>query len=108
MKDKDIDIDIEDLLTQIQDVTLRVARLEQETTNTEHSTDDNRSELLVVERVRIKNRIRKPANWPTSKPWTEANERSAVVTRVTTDRVYITTDNGTLTWRQPQNLKKTK
>jgi hypothetical protein len=108
MKDEDFDFDIEDLLTQIRDLTLRVARLEQETTNTDHPTNDNRIELLVGDRVRIKNRIRRPANWPTSKPWTEANERSAVVTRVTTDRVYITTDNGTLTWRQPQNLKKTK
>jgi hypothetical protein len=108
MKTEDSNIDIEDLLTQIRDLTLRVARLEQEKTNSEHSTNDNRSELLVRDRVCIKNRIRRPANWPTNKPWTEANERLAVVTRITPDRVYITTDNGTLTWRQPQNLKKTE
>jgi hypothetical protein len=108
MKNEDTDTDIKDLLRQIRDLTLRVARLEQEKTNAEHSPNDNRSELIVGDRVRINNRIRRPANWPTDKPWTEAKERSAVVTRVTSDRVYITTDNGTLTWRQPQNLKKTK
>ena len=100
--------DIEDLLRQIRDLTLRVARLEQEKTNAEHSTNDNRSELIVGDRIRITNRIRRPVNWPADKPWTEAKERSAVVTSVTTDRVYFTTDNGTLSWRQPQNIKKTK
>jgi hypothetical protein len=51
MKTEDSNIDIEDLLTQIRDLTLRVARLEQEKTNSEHSTNDNRSELLVGDRV---------------------------------------------------------
>jgi len=55
------------------------------------------------DRVRIKNKIRRPATaGPT---WNEARERLATVTRVTTDQVHITTDNGTKTWRGPNNLQ---
>ena len=55
------------------------------------------------DRVRIKNKIRRPA---TAGPgWTETRERLATVTRVTPDQVHITTDNGTRTWRGPNNLQ---
>jgi hypothetical protein len=53
-------------------------------------------------RVRIKNRVRRPA---TAGPaWNENRERLATVTRVTVDQVHIVTDNGTRTWRAPNNL----
>ncbi|KAI2513064.1 hypothetical protein MHU86_1356 [Fragilaria crotonensis] len=56
------------------------------------------------DRVRITNKVRKPA---TAGPaWTEAQERSAVVTKVIPDQVHILTDNGTKTWRAPNNLKR--
>jgi hypothetical protein len=56
------------------------------------------------DRVRITNKVRKPA---TSGPtWTEAKERLATVTRVIPDQVHILTDNGTKTWRAPNNLKQ--
>ena len=54
------------------------------------------------DRVRIKNKIRRPATaGPT---WSEARERLATVTKVITDQVYVVTDNGTKTWRAPNNL----
>ena len=54
------------------------------------------------DRVRITNKVRKPASaGPT---WTEAKERVAVVTSVNATQVYILTDNGTRTWRGPNNL----
>ena len=54
-------------------------------------------------RVRIKNRVRRPA---TAGPaWSENRERLATVTRVTVDQVHIVTDNGTRTWRAPNNLQ---
>lgn len=57
------------------------------------------------DRVRITNKVRKPA---TSGPaWTEAKERLATVTKVIPDQVHsILTDNGTRTWRAPNNLKR--
>jgi hypothetical protein len=56
------------------------------------------------DRVRIKNRVRKPATWTNEVEWTEAKERLATVTRVTPEQVHFVTDNGTRTWRAPNNL----
>jgi hypothetical protein len=94
--------DIDRLTKEIKDLRIRVAQLESQ------RPSDDTSILQVGDRVRIKNKIRKPKHWPTEKAWTETLERKAIVTRVTTDRIYITTDNGTLTWRQPSNIKKDK
>jgi hypothetical protein len=55
------------------------------------------------DRVRIKNKIRRPATAGPS--WSETRERSATVTRVTVDQVHIITDNGTKTWRARNNLR---
>ena len=58
------------------------------------------------DRVRIKNKVRKPATWSSAVVWTEAKERLATVTRVTRDQVHFVTDNGTRTWRAPNNLTR--
>lgn len=56
------------------------------------------------DRVRITNKVRKPA---TAAPtWTEQKEREATVTRVTPQQIHIVTDNGTRTWRGPNNLRR--
>ena len=60
-------------------------------------------ELRPGDRVRIKNKIRRPATAGPS--WSETRERSATVTRVTVDQVHIITDNGTRTWRARNNLR---
>jgi hypothetical protein len=57
----------------------------------------------VGDRVRITNKIRKPATAGTS--WNENRERLATVSRITVDQVHIITDNGTRTWRAPNNLR---
>ena len=54
------------------------------------------------DRVWIKNKIRRPAT--AGLTWSEARERLATVTKVVTDQVYVVTDNGTKTWREPTNL----
>lgn len=94
------------IITQLEVANSR-ARLRgtvQEVTNTDQ---DNRARidtnLRKGDRVRIKNKVRRPA---TAGPaWNEARERLATVTRVTADQVHITTDNGTTTWRGPNNLQ---
>ena len=55
-------------------------------------------------RVRIKNKIRKPAT--AGRDWSEENERLATVTGTRVDQVHIVTDNGTRTWRAPNNLQR--
>jgi hypothetical protein len=48
------------------------------------------------DRVRLRNKIRKPATAGPS--WSETHERLATVTKVTLEQVHIGTDNGTKTW----------
>jgi hypothetical protein len=49
------------------------------------------------------NRVRRPATARVS--WTEEREQLATVTRIVPDQVHIRTDNGTKTWRAPNNLE---
>jgi hypothetical protein len=58
------------------------------------------------DRVRVKNRVRKPATWTSTTEWTEAKERVATVTRVTQDQIHFVTENGTRTWRAPNNVQR--
>ena len=55
-------------------------------------------------RVRIKNKVRKPAT--AGGDWTEERERLATVTETRVDQVHFVTDNGTRTWRAPNNLQR--
>ncbi len=55
----------------------------------------------------INNKIKRPANWLAR--WDERdieNERRATVTHIVRDQVWIITDNGTKTWRAPNNLER--
>jgi hypothetical protein len=55
------------------------------------------------DRVPIKNKVKKSATaGPT---WSESRERLATVTRIRADQIHIKTDNGTATWRAPNNLE---
>lgn len=56
------------------------------------------------DRVRITNKFRKPFGWNNRTPWDENSGRNAVVTSVSGNKVYITTDNGIRTWRLSKNL----
>lgn len=58
------------------------------------------------DRVRIKNRVRKPATWPGEVQWNEERERIATVTKIIAEQVHFVTDNGTHTWRAQNNLQK--
>ena len=60
--------------------------------------------LTVGDRVRITNRVRRPNGWPPA-PRDDA-DRAGTVTRVTSTRVYITTDTGIATWRAPTNVTR--
>ena len=79
---------------------------------TERQLSDTREEpatgrTRTGDRVRITNKIRRPAT--ATATWTaEQQERTAtVVTRVTAEQIHVvTTDNGTRTWRAPNNVRK--
>lgn len=69
-------------------------------------TRPNANRLSKGDRVRITNRVRKPATWNNETAWDEDKGRLATVTRVTPEQVHIITDNGISTWRAPNNLKR--
>jgi hypothetical protein len=94
--------DIKDLVAELRDLKICVAQLERQ----RQPDSPKEDRLQIGDRVQIKNKIRKPSTWPRERPRTEAQERLAVIRQVTRDRIYITTDKGTLTWQHPSNLKK--
>ena len=60
--------------------------------------------LIVGDRVRISNRVRRPNGWPPAP--NDETDRVSTVTRVTSTRVYVTTDTGINTWRAPTNVTR--
>jgi hypothetical protein len=100
------EIDVEDLIRELKELKLRVARLESDSNANTKTTSAPDSTLSVGDRVRIKNKTKKPQHWPANKEWTDPKERTATVTKTTPTKIYFTTDNGTQTWRAPHNLQK--
>jgi hypothetical protein len=79
-----------------------------ETIDKKRSTTDGEAKVSVNgisqgDRVVIKNKVTKPATC-VDKNWTKERERIATVTRVSKDQIHFVTDNGTRTWRAPNNL----
>ena len=70
----------------------------------EHPPSVANGHFAIGSRVRIKNKIRKPAT--AGGDWTEDRERLATVTETRVDQVHFVTDNGTRTWRAPNNLQR--
>lgn len=104
-----------DLLTaELKSLRIRVAQLEAGRTNERTSATTEQAEVTPIgltkgDRVRITNQIRRPAVWPSSVAWddeTKEKERRATVTHIYKDQVHFITDNGTKTWRAPNNVKK--
>ena len=62
--------------------------------------------IEVGDRVWIKNKVRKPAHWPSQTPWVESEYRTARVTKVSARQIFVLTDNGIDTWRAPNNLRR--
>ncbi len=58
------------------------------------------------DRVRILNKIKKPATWDNRVAWSEEDARNATVTEVRDRQIFFITDNGIETWRAPNNLRK--
>jgi hypothetical protein len=114
MEDKNFEDLIEELRTlKIREIEIvaelkRAVSTAQTDTNEREDTRDTeqataRNGVKRGDRVRITNKIRRPAS--AGPAWTEAKERLATVTSVTPTQVHILTDNGTRTWRGPNNLR---
>jgi hypothetical protein len=110
MAGEDRDIYIEALINELKALRLRVTIVESQLRgHREQEEAANVAPGVFVrgDRVRITNRIRRPANWSAS--WHESdieNERRSTVTHRVRDQVWLITDNGTRTWRAPNNLER--
>jgi hypothetical protein len=103
---------VDDLIEQVQSLTLQVQELKQELRRRDTSPSlrqrgqqlPYRTEFKPGDRVRILNSIRKPTSWNASKEWLPFQAKSATITSIKGQRVFFTTDNGVSTWRSPNNL----
>ena len=105
---------LEVLINELRALRLRVTQVEaqlKEQREQEQQTIETTSApsggFAKGDRVRITNKVRRPANWSAS--WTEEDierERSATVTHRARDQIWLITDNGTKTWRAPNNLAR--
>ena len=104
------------LIAELQELRLRESAILDEIVSTDQARGEEEKEqederavtadgtsIQVGSRVRIKNKVRRPASaGPT---WTESKERLAFVTRFYREQVHVVTDNGTNTWRAKNNLQ---
>jgi hypothetical protein len=58
------------------------------------------------DRVRIKNKVNKPASWPAARVWDKDAARFATITEVTREQIHFVTDKGVRTWRAHNNLER--
>jgi hypothetical protein len=104
------DITVDDLVVELNALRIRVAQLEAaqgaaaDPDNANHV--DNAVAFRRGDRIRITNRVKRPANWNSGVVWEEDKERTATVTRVTPNQIHFLTDNGTRTWRAPGNVRR--
>lgn len=100
---------IEQLSAELRNLHLRVAQLEAAAANeTEDSTGAEPAAAIGFkkgDKVLIKNKLKKPATWPTSATWDKELAQRATVTHVYREQVHFITDNGVKTWRAINNLK---
>ena len=107
--------DVDALIQELQQLNMRQTELLQELqqrnraqSHQEHCGHDTQVQRYETgDHVIITNEIRRPLLAPQT--WNRENERRATVTRVKRvlqkDRVYLTTDNGTRTWRLAENVR---
>jgi hypothetical protein len=119
--------DIDQLITELRDLKIRVAQLEAAATDREYecsastaaapaAANDCESERSAStaaapvfkcgDRVKIKNKLKKPATWPSNITWNQDAAQVATVTHNYREQVHFRTDNGVKTWRAQNNLVK--
>ena len=75
-------------------IVSRIERLREEKVSSVREAGGTRTFLHVNgiqrgDRVRIKNKVKKPASWPSTRLWREDEYRSAIVTKATPEQIFI-------------------
>jgi hypothetical protein len=115
---------IDELITELRSLRVQVARLESEvvaqrsnnapinSAPVRHSQTERTSTQIFAhgyatgDRIRVINKIKKPATWNNAVQWCEAAARTATVTEVRETQIFFETDNDVHTWRAPNNLRR--
>ena len=102
---------LDELVQDLQALRIQVARLEDEVRRHQLAPPEEPQAgfdhgFQVGDRVRILNRVRRPATWNATRRWSEAQALTATVTVVRSDQVFFVTDNGVSTWRAPNNIRR--
>ena len=101
--------DIDQLTTELRDLKIRVAQLEAAAIDRESGCSASTAAAPVFQRgdrVKIKNKLKKPATWPSDITWNQDAAQVATVTHNYREQVHFRTDNGVKTWRAQNNLVK--
>ncbi|KAI2494384.1 hypothetical protein MHU86_1550 [Fragilaria crotonensis] len=102
--------DIDQLTTELRDLRIRVAQLEAAAIG--HEPDERSASAAAAtvfqrgDRVKIKNKLKKPATWPVTAKWDQEAAQLATVTHNYKNQVHFRTDNGVKTWRAHNNLAR--
>jgi hypothetical protein len=112
-------MDREDIVAQLtaelQELKIRVAQLEAAAAPSEDREIGSSVPAPVQEtvlgfrrgdRVRINNKLRKPATWSDSAEWNQEQAQKATVTHNYKGQVHLITDNGVKTWQATNNLTR--
>ena len=92
---------------------IRVAQLETAAANDDSSFESAATAATTApfkkgDRVIVKNKLKRPAVWPTDKYWDKELAQRATVTHIVGTQVHFVTDNGVKTWRAVNNLELTR
>jgi hypothetical protein len=105
LQEADLTAQLEQALVGQQDTTQEAVK----TTKKEEKRSNTQSFFNRGDRIWIKNKLHKPANWSNHREWVEREGRTATVTEVVTrgpsEQVHFITDNGVHTWRAPNNVQ---
>lgn len=103
---------VDQLTNELKALRVRAARIESAIAATRREANDRDttvSKFKAGDRVRIKNRVKKPAHWSDETPWDKEAAQLATVTHIEAQhriaQVHFVTDNGVTTWRAVRNLK---
>ena len=101
---------VDQLTNELRDLRIRIAQLETAAAANEREDNAGAERAAAIEfregdRVRIKNKLKRPAVWPTKTPWNKELAQRATVTHIYREQVQFVTDNGVKTWRAMNNIE---
>ena len=107
MRDRSVDT----LIAELEALQIRVAQLEAAATEQGINDSETGRGTRTIgfkkgDRVRITNKVRRPATWSREVEWDESQARMATVTHIYKNQVHFMTDNGVKTWRATNNLRR--